>query len=303
MNFHSQRFGRAAETYNANAQVQKKMGDILLGLLPEIAGDKNRSHLRIMEMGCGTGLFTEKILRRFPSSDCWITDASEKMLEVAQKHIQGEISSAQLEHRGNAIFSLLDARGKVEKNNEVNNSELKDKEAKNEKAKKIKWVASEVESSAHYDLAASNALVQWFPDLGQHLQMVASLLSPQGLYLVSGFTRGNFPELNSLLQEPPFNYAEFPGHLQEEVSLAASQNGFKVESWHTEPIEMIYPSPESFLAVLRGLGSSRHPDSVPLTQSRLVYLVEQYRARYSCLGGVRATWVPWFALLRKHQPQ
>lgn len=286
MSFHSQRFGRAAETYSAHAEVQKKMGDILLGLLPEMTSGEAGTHPRILEMGCGTGLFTEKLIHRFPGSDFWITDASEKMLGVAQQKILEEKSLehfsrlGHLRHKGRVSFSILDASAD---------------------AKIAEVMQSEIELSAPYDLAASNALVQWFPDLAKHFRMTASLLAAEGLYLVSGFTQGNFPELNSLLQEPPFNYREFPGHSEDDVRLAASQADLKMESWHSEPLETIYPSPEAFLATLSGLGSSRRPGTAPLTQSRLVYLVEQYRARYSCLGGIKATWVPWYALLRKTQ--
>jgi hypothetical protein len=158
---------------------------------------------------------------------------------------------------------------------------------------------SDFKKHAPFRLAASNALVQWFPDLSTHFRKVSSLLLPHGIYLVSGFSRDNFPELNALLAEPPFNYQEFPGHRRSEVAEAAASAGFKLEFFAETAQESIFPTPESFLAAISGLGSSRRPGKNSLTKSRLVYLIDQYRARYACLGGIKATWKPWYASLSR----
>ena len=121
-----------------------------------------------------------------------------------------------------------------------------------------------------------------------------------GSYLVSGFSRDNFPELNAILRGPPFQYRKFPGHLPEEVRSAADEAGFVVEAWKEETLESSYPSPEDFLTAIKSLGSSRRPEAgQPLTRGKLQHLMRAYRESYPVGTGVRVTWKPWYALLRK----
>src|SRR5690606_26464591 len=151
-----------------------------------------------------------------------------------------------------------------------------------------------------YDLAASNALVQWVPDLARHFAMVRSLLAPGGAYLVSGFARDNFPELNAILREPPFCYPGAPGHTQAEVGAAAAKAGFALERWKMEAVEAVLPSAREFLESIKALGSARRPvEGKPLTRERLKKLIDPYQERYRCDGGVKVTWRPWYAALRK----
>lgn len=265
MSFHSQRFGRAAATYGAHAEVQARMAESLGGLLPDQAMHADGSGLRVFEMGCGTGLLTKALCARLPRADLTITDASESMLAQARM---------KLGNRSATTFSLFDASGNGA-------------------------FPPPAQAAAPFGLAASNALVQWFPDLETHLRMVSGLLSPGGIYLVSGFLKGNFPELNALLAEKPFNYRDFPGHVRAEISAAAAGAGFAVDAWEDEALDCVYPSPEDFLGTIRGLGSSRRPQAAGMTRSRLEYLVAQYQKRYACEGGVKATWRPWYARLAK----
>jgi hypothetical protein len=155
-------------------------------------------------------------------------------------------------------------------------------------------------AAAPFGLAASNAVVQWFPDLGRHLAWAASLLAPGGLYLASGFDRGNFPELNALLREPPFGYTDFPGHPASELPVIAAVAGLAVEALETEAREEVFPSPRALLDAIRALGAARRPrEDRPMTRSRLERLVATYQERYPREGGVAATWRPWYALFRK----
>ncbi len=274
MSFHSQRFGRAAQTYGAHAEVQSLMAERLAGLLPPPAkpeaprGQAAGAGLRVLEMGCGTGLMTTALSLRLPRASMTVTDASEPMLTQAREN---------LGNRPDTSFAIFDASGN----------------------KGSGAPPSPPQSAAPFGLAVSNALVQWFPALDVHLRMVSGLLERSGIYLVSGFLRGNFPELNALLAKAPFHYRDFPGHGREGIAQAAADAGFTVEAWDTDAFECTYPSPEAFLGAIRGLGSSRRPGAAGLTRSGLDHLVTQYQQGYACEGGVRATWKPWYARLRR----
>lgn len=275
MTFHSLRFGRAAATYESHARVQADMAKALIGLLPGrwdgITG------FPILEMGCGTGLLTRRIRERFPDSALTATDAAPRMLERARDASGGYApGSAADSHVGLPIRWLeFDASGEAP-------------------------VPPAVSAPAPFRIAASSALVQWFPRLDRHFAMVASLLEREGAYLVSGFTRDNFPELNAILAAPPFGYPDYPGHVAAGIRAAAASAGFGVEAYREDTLETALPSPQAFLESIRGLGSARRPESgKPLTRGRLRLLLATYQERYSCPGGFKATWKPWYALLRK----
>lgn len=295
MTFHSLRFDRAAATYGGHSRIQERMADVLVGLFPaaETAGPPEEiarmlgaeaaaRHPRpgtILEMGCGTGIFTERLRAQFPLAAIAATDASPRMLEASRgnpKLAAVQVASALQGQPNPALrWHLFDASGEAA-------------------------VPDAIRTAGPYDLAASSALVQWFPDLRRHFALVASLLRPSGSYLVSGFSRENFPELNAILREPPFSYASYPGHPRGEIEAAASAAGLECAAFGEESLPVVLPSAKAFLDSIRGLGSARRPDEEkPLTRSRLRFLLDTYQERYPESGGVRATWKPWYARLRK----
>jgi malonyl-CoA O-methyltransferase len=280
MSFHSRRFGRAADTYEAHSQVQASMADTLLAMLPGAFTLAPGS--AIIELGCGTGLLTRRLRDRFPSARLLATDASDRMLETGRLQWHAAARTRPPAPAGTAepppggpTWLVLDASGQAP-------------------------VPETVSGAGPFGLAASNALVQWFPDLRPHFAWVAARLAAHGSYLVSGFTPGNFPEMNAILRAPPFAYRSFPGNTEADVAGSAAAAGLKLETWRAAETIMRFPSPEAFLAAIRALGSARRPESGnPLTRSKLAHLVDTYRERYGDAEGVRVTWCPWSAWLRK----
>jgi malonyl-CoA O-methyltransferase len=267
MSYHARRFDRAAGSYSARAGIQARMAERLSALLPD--GGPNAALAAegpMIEFGCGTGLLTRLLSARFPGRPLLATDAAPRMLGEAERHLGGSAALA---------FAVCDASGAVP-------------------------APSGIAARAPFRLAASNALVQWFPDLGRHLRWTGSLLAPGGLYLASGFDRSNFPELNAILREPPFGYRDFPGHPAADLRGLASGAGLETVAVETEKVETVEASPRDFLDSIRALGAARRPrEESPMTRARLGSLVETYQARYAREGGVAATWMPWYALFRK----
>lgn len=259
MSFHSLRFDRAAATYGAHSRIQERMADALIDLA---AAERPAA---ILELGCGTGNLTRRLRDRFPDAALFATDAAPRMLATAQ---------AASPAASGIRWALSDASGEAS-------------------------APGPIRTAAPFGMAASNALVQWFPDLRPHLSLIASLLAPTGAYLVSGFSRDNFPELNSILREPPFSYPDYPGHAESDIAAAAAASGFAVEAFREEAIGIVLPGPRALLESIRGLGSARRPEAgKPLTRARLGRLIASYQERYPCEGGVKATWKPWYARLR-----
>ncbi|MFK7838699.1 MAG: methyltransferase [Bdellovibrionales bacterium] len=71
-------FDGGAKHYDQNNEIQIKTADTLISLAPTI---ENPS---ILEIGCGTGTLTQKLIKHYPDATFHITDISEKMLKTAQ---------------------------------------------------------------------------------------------------------------------------------------------------------------------------------------------------------------------------
>lgn len=156
--------------------------------------------------------------------------------------------------------------------------------------------AAEVDR-CHADLIASNALIQWFPELDTHFEKIRTALHPDGFYACSAFCSSNFPELNAILAAPPFEYRDFPGHTLEAALAAAKRAGLVVvqASEHVHPV--LYTSVRDFLDMLKHTGAVRTPEK-PFSRSRTLTLVRELE-KLETREGFVATWKPWFLVLKK----
>ncbi|SRR5579883_217759 len=75
----TQCFNKAAATYHQAATLQTTVAE---NLSRYINGTK--AH-RILELGCGTGIFSEKLFKKFPTANFMLTDIAPAMLDVCQK--------------------------------------------------------------------------------------------------------------------------------------------------------------------------------------------------------------------------
>jgi SAM-dependent methyltransferase len=269
--FHALRFGRAAARYESRARVQARMAQVLLDLWGDRPAPAN-----ILEFGCGTGLLTRALCARFPGAALTATDAAPEMVALAQESLM-HVPTASGKSR--VAFATQNARGDVPPQPGL------------------------VRAADHhlFDLIASGALVQWFPDLAAHFRFAALLSAPGARYLVSGFDAANFPEINALLRKPPFEYRSFPGHTQDEIETAANAAGWTVTNFLGWEESEILPTPRAVLKLLQELGSVRDPrEGGRMNRANLAHLLAEYERLYSTDaigGGVRLTWKPWAALL------
>jgi malonyl-CoA O-methyltransferase len=78
------RFSAAARMYAAEPVVQKTVARRLLGLIENQWG-RRRPARRILEIGCGTGLLTRELARRFPSAAICAMDIAQPMVLRAKR--------------------------------------------------------------------------------------------------------------------------------------------------------------------------------------------------------------------------
>lgn len=102
-------FSKAASHYDQFAQLQRDIGAQLL------ASISNENPISILDLGCGTGYFSEKLTVRFPQSTMIAFDLSWAMLAQVEKKqlaqvacLQGDIDSLPFEPKQfDLIFSNL----------------------------------------------------------------------------------------------------------------------------------------------------------------------------------------------------
>jgi len=212
----------------------------------------------VLELGCGTGHLTRALAKSFPQAPILATDLSEAMLRTAREN--WDLPSP-------PTWQRLDAR----------NPELRGRS---------------------FDLVASNALVQWFPDLGEHFRTCREVCSLEGRLAVSGFCDDHFPELDRILTHPPFDYPRGPGHSLPTVSAAIQGTGWELTSLVTEEWPESYPSAWSFLGRLRDSGANRSPPSGrSMGRLGLRQLLDHLDGQATA-EGLQITWKPWFLIAR-----
>ncbi len=76
------RFARAAGSYDALARHQAHAARRLMELLPAAGAPRH-----VLELGCGTGLLTHHLVRRYPSAHFTVVDLAESMLERCARQV------------------------------------------------------------------------------------------------------------------------------------------------------------------------------------------------------------------------
>jgi malonyl-ACP O-methyltransferase BioC len=77
------RFARSTPTYDGEAIVQRDMAQQLIGLISRIGG--SQSFARVLELGCGTGLLTELLVRQLAIQQLILNDLVGDLAGLAKR--------------------------------------------------------------------------------------------------------------------------------------------------------------------------------------------------------------------------
>lgn len=149
-------FSRAAGHYDTWATAQASIAEALVAEIP--ASFRPR---RMVDLGCGTGLLSAGLLRRFPEAGLLGIDIAEGMVEHCRAHWT---------EKGRAVFVQGDAEDP-------------------------RWAAGEV------DLVACSSSAQWFDAPEKALRLWTGVLSPGGLMACALLSHGSFTELENAYRE------------------------------------------------------------------------------------------------------
>jgi len=146
-------FGRAAEAYDETAVLQHEIGRRMLERLDYMRIEPRR----VLDIGCGTGLATEALLRRYPKAEVLALDFALPMLERARRR-------GRWRRRPHCLCADLD---------------------------QLPLAAQSI------DLVFANAALQWSTRPAETFADIARLLRPGGLFMFSTFGPDTLQELRA----------------------------------------------------------------------------------------------------------
>ncbi|MHB8968904.1 MAG: methyltransferase domain-containing protein [Pirellulaceae bacterium] len=243
------RFSASAPTYHRSVDVQRQVAARVLAALPRKPAAEH-----ILELGCGTGLLTVGLLKRYRLAHVLALDAAPAMIEEARGRIG---RTRRVEWRVQDARELVTPR---RYDLVVSSSALH-------------WMIplGRVFAGARNALAPGGRFVFGMMVAGtlDELRKTRARVAPD-------------KALRATLPEPP------------SVVRSLRRSGFGLVSMKTERIEMVYPEAKTFLRRLHDQGVTGGAYSAgkrPLTAGELVQLCADYDARFSAAGGgVRATY-------------
>jgi malonyl-CoA O-methyltransferase len=161
------RFGARATSYERHAGLQRAVADRLAGLLPE------RKSPNVLELGCGTGLFSRHLLARYPEGRFVLSDAAPAMIAECRRNLAA-VDQARIS------FEVMDA--------------------------------GEAGGHAELDLIVSSMTLHWLPDPVASLERLRRLLAPDGVLLYATLGPQSFAEWRGVLAREglPSGLAEIP---------------------------------------------------------------------------------------------
>lgn len=151
------RFGKSVETYNRHATVQQQIATKLAALLMNF----NKKHFeRALEIGCGTGLLTQKILSNYSVGEYMLNDLVDSAFKEVQQVTTGLNSG---------------------------------------KFKFISGDAETTDFPGNIDAIFSSSSFQWFNNLESFISRMHGLLNSDGIIAFSTFGEDNFMEIKTIL--------------------------------------------------------------------------------------------------------
>jgi malonyl-CoA O-methyltransferase len=251
--------------------MQKIVGQELCDKVCSSWGDvRLRPPSVLLDLGCGTGFFGERLFSEFNPKQFVFGDISAAMLQCALSRVQGW--GLESDSVGSRVTGVqLDAE-------------------------KLSLAPNSV------DLVFSSLALQWAQDLEGALQQIMSALSDNGVLAFSTLLDGTLVELKTSWASVDHRrhvneFLRFDDHLQ-----IADMLGYSVENAECSDVILSYDKPIQLMKDLKAIGahniSSARPKSL-MGKSKLSSVLAAYEGYRRDDGSVPATYRVGYFILRK----
>lgn len=223
-------FGRAADTYDAAAVLQKLVREEMLGRLDLVKLDPQV----ILDAGCGTGLASHALQKRYPKSQVVSLDFAYPMLQKARS-TRGDAGVVQ------QLKSLFGGN-------------------------KQNLLCADIEALPLADSSVgmvwSNVAIQWCNDLDAALQEFHRVLQPEGLLMFSTFGPDTLRELRVATDAASGNqYTSVSRFIDmHDIGDALVRAGFSAPVLDVERFTLTYDDVKSVMRDLKSIGAHNATD-------------------------------------------
>ena len=233
-----QHFNHAAPSYDEAAILQKTVAERIDERL-ELTTIEPKT---VLDLGAGTGLLTEKVIKRYPNANIFAVDLSLNMLEMAQTRMQTP-RWPQLPSKLNAFLqkctltkSFARRSAAIAINADVYHLPFADKSV---------------------DLITSNLMLQWCDDLDAVFQEFRRVLRPEGLIMFTTFGPDTLKELKQAWQIADADYEHVNNFIDmHDIGDALIRSGFGQPVMDMELFTLTYNKPIGVLKDLKAIGAT-----------------------------------------------
>ena len=249
------RFSEAAAHYDEFAHHQAEIATQLASLLPRGAPPAN-----IVEIGSGTGLFTQELWKSYPQAKIKAVDLAKGMMQACAQRYACYVEAM----KDSSVAQKLEA---------------------------MEWIVADGEqysAEPAVDMIASSCAVQWFKEPKNIARHFASYLAPGGWVVLAVPLEGTLHELSWAVEQalqlemPTVQLAEEAMYRQE----FSSADWVSAEVW-SEDVTHWYDHPRDVLRHVKRIGAScsRQRRWSPLTVGELHRMMSIYSTRFEDASG------------------
>lgn len=231
-------FNHAAPSYDDAAILQKTVADRIDERL-ELTTIEPKT---ILDLGAGTGLLTEKVIKRYPNAQIFAVDLSANMLEIASPRLQ----APRWPNLPNKLNQFLQAC-KITKNIATHTAA----KSVNADVYQLPFADNSV------DLIVSNLMLQWCDDLDSVFTEFRRVLRQDGLLMFTTFGPDTLKELKQAWQIADADYEHINNFIDmHDIGDALIRAGFGQPVMDMEIFTLTYDKPIGVLKDLKAIGAT-----------------------------------------------